>query len=251
MWAGIMRDRFGATDARAMMLRMHVQTGGSTLQAQQPLVNVARVTIQALAAVLGGTQSLHTNGYDEALALPTEAAATLALRTQQVVGFESGVAAVRRPARGLGRRRGADGRSSRPTRRGSSPRSTRSAGPSRPSRRASTRTASAASAYAAQLAIECGEQVIVGTNRFTTDERFEMETMKVPDSIRATQSERLAALRAEPRRRRVDLGDGRRRGGGAGHGQPHAAPASAAVEARATVGEIAHRLRVVWGEYAG
>ena len=91
LWATIMRERFGATDPRAMMLRFHTQTGGSTLTAQQPHNNVVRVTLQALAAVLGGTQSLHTNGFDEALGLPTEAAARLALRTQQVIGHESGV----------------------------------------------------------------------------------------------------------------------------------------------------------------
>ena len=108
MWAHIMRDRFGATDESAMRLRMHVQTGGSTLQAQQPLVNVSRVTVQALAAVLGGTQSLHTNGYDEALALPTEAAATLALADAAGRRLRVRRDRVRRPARGLGRRRGAD-----------------------------------------------------------------------------------------------------------------------------------------------
>jgi methylmalonyl-CoA mutase N-terminal domain/subunit len=91
MWAGIMRDRFGARDPKSMMLRFHTQTGGSTLTAQQPLNNVVRVALQALAAVMGGTQSLHTNGYDEALSLPTAEAATLALRTQQVIAYESGV----------------------------------------------------------------------------------------------------------------------------------------------------------------
>ena len=91
MWANIMKE-LGATDPKAMMLRFHTQTGGSTLTAQQPLNNISRVTIQTLAAVLGGTQSLHTNGYDEALSLPTEEAARIALRTQQVVAFESGVA---------------------------------------------------------------------------------------------------------------------------------------------------------------
>src|SRR5207344_2881 len=90
MWAQMMKE-LGATDPKAMMLRFHTQTGGSTLTAQQPLNNISRVTIQTLSAVLGGTQSLHTNGYDEALSLPTEEAARIALRTQQVVAFESGV----------------------------------------------------------------------------------------------------------------------------------------------------------------
>src|SRR5439155_25162705 len=92
LWAGIMRDRFGATDERSMTLRFHTQTGGATLTAQQPENNVVRTAIEALAAVLGGTQSLHTNAFDEALALPTERSATIALRTQQVIGFETGVA---------------------------------------------------------------------------------------------------------------------------------------------------------------
>src|SRR5205085_8900309 len=99
MYARLMRERFSAGDA-SCRLRFHTQTGGVTLQAQQPLSNVVRVAVQALAAVLGGTQSLHTNGYDEALALPTEQAATLALRTQQVIGYESGVAKVIDPLGG-------------------------------------------------------------------------------------------------------------------------------------------------------
>ena len=249
MWAHVMRDRFGATDPRAMMLRMHVQTGGSTLQAQQPLVNVARVTVQALAAVLGGTQSLHTNGYDEALALPTAAAATLALRTQQVVGFESGVTAYADPlagsvvvealtdaieaeAQALIAEVDALGGAVAAIEAGF------------------VQDRIAASAYAAQLAIESGEQTVVGTNRFTTDERFEMETMRVPDSIRVTQTERLAALRAGRDAAEwaaaMDAVEAAARG--TDNLMPHLLRA---VEARATVGEVSHRLRAVWGEYAG
>src|SRR6478735_3781746 len=99
MWATIMKT-LGATDAKAMMLRFHTQTGGSTLTAQQPYNNISRVTVQTLAAVLGGTQSLHTNGFDEALSLPTEAAAAIALRTQQIVAHESGVTATPDPLGG-------------------------------------------------------------------------------------------------------------------------------------------------------
>ena len=99
LWARVVRERFGAGDATAR-LRFHTQTGGVTLQAQQPLNNVVRVTVQALAAVLGGTQSLHTNGFDEALALPTAESATLALRTQQILGYESGTASVVDPLAG-------------------------------------------------------------------------------------------------------------------------------------------------------
>ena len=100
LWAGIMRDRFGAKDPKSMMLRFHTQTGGSTLTAQQPENNIVRVTLQAVAAALGGTQSLHTNGFDEALGLPTERAAKMALRTQQIIGFESGIADTADPLAG-------------------------------------------------------------------------------------------------------------------------------------------------------
>src|SRR5438132_10379555 len=100
MWARIMRDRFGAKDPRSQMLRFHTQTGGVTLTAQQPLLNVVRTALEALSAVLGGTQSLHTNGYDEALGLPTQLAAEVALRTQQVIGYESNAAAVADPLGG-------------------------------------------------------------------------------------------------------------------------------------------------------
>ena len=113
MWAAIMKG-LGATDPKAMMLRFHTQTGGSTLTAQQPLNNIARVTLQTLSAVLGGTQSLHTNGYDEALNLPTEEAARIALRTQQLVAFESGAADTVDPLAGSYFCRGIDQRSGSP-----------------------------------------------------------------------------------------------------------------------------------------
>src|SRR3989475_12265025 len=100
LWARIMRDRFGARDERSMTLRFHTQTGGATLTAQQPENNIVRTALEALSAVLGGTQSLHTNAYDEALALPTERSATIALRTQQVIGYETGISEVADPLGG-------------------------------------------------------------------------------------------------------------------------------------------------------
>lgn len=249
LWAHIMRDRFGATDPRAMMLRFHTQTGGSTLQAQQPLVNVARVTVQTLAAVLGGTQSLHTNGYDEALALPSAEAATLALRTQQVVGFESGATATPDPlagsfyvesltdemearARDLIAEIDALGGAVAAIEAGV------------------FQDRIAASAYRAQLAVESGDAVVVGVNRFTSDDRAHVELLRVPDSVRDTQIARLQAVR-----HRRDIA----RWASAMEAVESAARADenlmphvlAAVEAEATVGEIAHRLRGVWGEYAG
>jgi methylmalonyl-CoA mutase N-terminal domain/subunit len=232
-----------------MMLRFHTQTGGSTLQAQQPLVNVARVTVQTLAAVLGGTQSLHTNGYDEALALPSAEAATLALRTQQVVGYESGATATPDPlagsffvealtdemearARDLIAEVDALGGAVAAIEAGV------------------FQDRIAASAYRAQLAVESGDAVVVGVNRFTSDDRAHVELLRVPDSVRDTQIARLQAVR-----HRRDIA----RWASAMEAVESAARADenlmphvlAAVEAEATVGEIAHRLRGVWGEYAG
>ena len=249
MWAQIMRERFGATDPKAMMLRFHTQTGGSTLTAQQPLANVARVTIQALAAVLGGTQSLHTNGYDEALALPTEEAATLALRTQQVIGFESGVTSTADPLAGsfVIEKLTADLERE----------ATRlieeideMGGAVAAIEEGFYQDAIAASAYRQQLAVESGEQVVVGVNRFQTDDDITVETMTVPDAIRETQIERLRALRE-----RRDDGLWRETMGAvseAARGSENLMPRIlAAVEAGATVGEISNALRDVWGEFAG
>jgi methylmalonyl-CoA mutase N-terminal domain/subunit len=140
MWARIMTERFGAEDPRSLMLRFHTQTGGATLTAQQPENNIVRTAVEALAAVLGGTQSLHTNSFDEAMALPTERAAKIALRTQQVIGHETGVTH-RRPARGSYSWRRSPTRSRR-GRGGTSRRSTGWAGPLPRSSRASTRTRS-------------------------------------------------------------------------------------------------------------
>ena len=249
MWAGIMRDRFGATEPKAMMLRFHTQTGGSTLTAQQPMTNVARVTLQALAAVLGGTQSLHTNGFDEALALPTEAAATLALRTQQVIGYESGVTDTVDPLAGsfLVERLTADieAEAARLI-----AEIDEMGGAVAAIEEGFYQDRIAQSAYAAQLAIESGEQVVVGVNRFATDARADVETMAVPDSVGETQAARLAALRAARDgaawRAAMDAVVAAARGDA-----NLLPPVLAAVEAEATVGEIAHALRGVWGEYAG
>ena len=249
MWAAIMRDRFGATEPKAQMLRFHTQTGGSTLTAQQPLANVARVTIQALAAVLGGTQSLHTNGYDEALALPTEEAATLALRTQQVIGFESGVTETVDPLAGsfVVEKLTADLERE----------ATRliaqideMGGAVAAIEEGFYQDAIASSAYRQQLAVERGEQVVVGVNRFQAEEEATFETMTVPDSIRETQSERLRALRAsrDEGAWRASLDAVSQAARGDANLMPHVL---AAVEAQATVGEISNTLREVWGEFAG
>jgi methylmalonyl-CoA mutase N-terminal domain/subunit len=250
MWAHLMRDRFGATEPKAQMLRFHTQTAGSTLTAQQPLNNVARTTLQALAAVLGGTQSLHTNGFDEALALPTEQAATLALRTQQVIGHESGVtetvdplagsyyvehltASIEREATRIMDEIDAMGGAVAAIEEGF------------------YQDRIAQSAYRAQLDVESGEDVVVGVNRFQTDgDEAPVELLRVSDAVRDEQVARLRALRQS-------RDDGRWRAAldaveAAARGDENVVPRVLdAVEAEATVGEIAGRLREVWGEYAG
>ncbi|MEM0964339.1 MAG: methylmalonyl-CoA mutase family protein, partial [Bacteroidota bacterium] len=249
LWAEIMRQRFGATEPKAMMLRFHTQTAGSTLQAQQPLVNVPRVTLQALAAVLGGTQSLHTNGFDEALALPTEQAATLALRTQQVIGYESGVtesvdplagsylverltAQIESEARRLIEEVDALGGAVAAIEEGF------------------IQDRIARSAYAAQQAIESGEAVVVGVNQFQTDETPEVDLLKVPDAVRDEQVARVQALRQ--RRDPVRWTAAMEAIESAARSDENVVPRVLdAVEAEATVGEIAGQLREVWGEFEG
>jgi methylmalonyl-CoA mutase N-terminal domain/subunit len=193
MWAKMMTD-LGATDSKATMLRFHAQTGGSTLTAQQPLNNISRVTLQTLAAVLGGTQSLHTNGYDEALSLPTEEAARIALRTQQIVAFESGAADTADPLAGsyfvealtaeiegkawaLIEKIDAMGGSVSAIEAGF------------------MQDDIARSAYDYQRGIETGEKIIVGVNKFMVDAETPIPGFKIDDSIRIDQSKKLALLR--------------------------------------------------------
>src|SRR5678809_394825 len=167
-----MKD-LGATDEKAMMLRFHTQTGGSTLTAQQPLNNISRVTVQTLAAVLGGTQSLHTNGYDEALSLPTEEAARIALRTQQLVAHESEIAAAELIAKidAMG-------------------------GSVSAIEQGFIQDEIARSAYEYQRQIETGEKITVGVNKFQVAEEKPIPIFKVDDSIRNLQLEKLKTLKA-------------------------------------------------------
>ena len=164
IWARELRDTFGARDERSLLMRFHTQTAGVSLTAQQPLNNIVRTTIEALAGVLGGTQSLHTNSYDEALALPTEEAVRLALRTQQVIAHESGVANTIDPLGGALLRRGADRRDGAPGLRRTSPRSTSSAGWSRRSSAASRSARSPTPPSATSRRSSSGERVVVGVN---------------------------------------------------------------------------------------
>ena len=183
-------------------MRFHTQTGGSTLTAQQPDNNIVRVTLQALAAVLGGTQSLHTNGRDEALALPTEQAVQIALRTQQIIAHESGVADTVDP---LGGSYYVEWLTDEIERRANAyiDRIDDLGGALRAVEEGYVQREIQDAAYRAQRAIESGDQVVVGVNRFQTDERFEGELLRVNESVRTEQMARLRTLRAEPRQSSV------------------------------------------------
>ena len=247
LWARLMRERFHARDPRSMMLRFHTQTAGSTLTAQQPEVNVVRTTIQALAAVLGGTQSLHTNALDEALALPTEDTARLALRTQQVIAYESGVADTADPLAGSYaieeltneiERRAVDyldkidaiGGTLHAIESGYIQREIQN------------------SAYEYQKEIERNDAIVVGVNNFQNEEERAIKTLRVDPEIEKTQVERLHALRA--RRDALAVETSLRKLEETARGSENVLPRILdAVEALATVGEISNRLRGVWGEY--
>ncbi len=247
LWARIMRERFNARDPRSLMLRFHTQTAGSTLTAQQPEVNIARTTIQALAAVLGGTQSLHTNAMDEAMALPTEGAARVALRTQQVIAYESGVADTVDPLAGSYaiehltdeiERRAADylekidamGGVLRAIETGYVQREIQEA------------------AYQYQRAVERDEQTVVGVNRFQMEEEQSVPLLRVDPAVEQEQVERLQALRARRDNEAVEVTLLKLEE--AARGTENLLPRILnCVEAYATVGEISHRLRRIWGEY--
>jgi len=246
MWATIMKE-LGATDPKAMMLRFHTQTGGATLTAQQPLNNVTRVAIQTLAAVLGGTQSLHTNGYDEALSLPTEEAAGIALRTQQIVAFESGAPDTADPLAGsyfvesltnevetnawkLIEKIDAMGGSVPAIEQGF------------------MQDEIAKSAYEYQRQIESGEKVIVGVNKFQSAEKFITPGFKINDSIRQVQTDQLNALKAK--RDHTKVRECLSRINDAAKGTANLMPLVVeAVENLCTLGEISDELRSVFGEY--
>jgi methylmalonyl-CoA mutase N-terminal domain/subunit len=247
IWARIMRDDFGARDPRSQMLRFHTQTAGVQLTAQQPEVNLVRVALQGLAAVLGGTQSLHTNAYDEALALPSAKAARLALRTQQVIAHETDVTATVDPFAGsyavealtdeleaailalmaqvedLG-------------------------GAVAAIEQGFQKAQIEASAYRVAQEIETGERVVVGVNRFALDEEEPYQPLRVDPALEAEQRRRLAALRATRDASAVQRGLNavRRAAQGTDNVLP---PLREALAAGATVGESCHALRAIWGTY--
>ncbi len=247
IWAKIMREKFGVTNEEAMKLRFHVQTGGSTLTAQQIENNIVRVTIQALAAVLGGCQSLHTNAKDEALALPTEESARLALRTQQIIAYESGVTDTIDPLAGsyfiehltdeIEKRvwEYID-------------RIESMGGAIKAIELGYVQNEIAKSAYEYQMQIERKEKIIVGVNEFKTEEKQKIEIFKLNESAIRNQIERLKKLKKERDNDKVMTALKKLRES-ALLGENLIPPIIECVEAYATVGEISDTLREIWGEY--
>jgi methylmalonyl-CoA mutase, N-terminal domain len=247
LWARIMREEFGAADPRSQMLRFHTQTAGVQLTAQQPEVNLARVTIQALAAVLGGTQSLHTNAYDEAIALPTERAARLALRTQQVLAYETDLTATADPFAGsYAVESMTDGVEAAAVELMAAIES--QGGAVAAIERGFQKGEIERSAYRIARQIDAGERVVVGVNKFISDGDDPYHPLRVDPAIEEQQAERLALLRAardaDEWRRRLD--ELKRAAAGSAN---VLVPLREALRARATVGETCDALRDVWGIY--
>ncbi|HVZ26768.1 MAG TPA: methylmalonyl-CoA mutase family protein [Sediminibacterium sp.] len=246
IWAEMMRE-MGATDPKACMLRFHTQTGGATLTAQQPLNNIARVTVQTLAAVFGGTQSLHTNGFDEALSLPTEEAARIALRTQQIVAYESGAPDTADPLGGSYYVESLTRELEKKIREWMD-RVETMGGSVAAIEAGFMQDEIARSAYAYQRAIEAKERIIVGVNAFTIDKDTPVPVLKVDDSIRQVQTARLHALKQNRDAQQVQdcLAAVKK----AAHNGTNLLPSViAACESLCTLGEISDTLRAVFGEY--
>ncbi|UCD63716.1 MAG: methylmalonyl-CoA mutase [Candidatus Zixiibacteriota bacterium] len=247
VWARIIRERFKATDPKAMLLRFHTQTGGSTLTAQQPENNIVRTAMQALAAVLGGTQSLHTNSFDEALGLPTERSAEIALRTQQILAHESGVTDTADPLAGSYCLEYLTGELEKRVL--TLMERIEKMGGSVPCIDSGFfRDEIARSAYAYQKATENGEEIVVGVNRFKSGRPSVEGVLKVDPDLEAAQVERLKKLRATRDNRKVNecLKTLKAAAGG---DENIVSPVIDAVENYATVGEISDVFRQVWGEY--
>jgi len=247
LWARTMRDRFGARDPRSLMLRFHTQTAGSSLTAQQPEVNVVRTTIQALAAVLGGTQSLHTNAMDEALGLPTQEAARVALRTQQVVAYEAGVTDTADPLAGS---YAIETLTTEIESRASEylEKIDAMGGMLRAIEQGYVQREIQESAYRYQRAIESGAAVVVGVNEFRMEQESQIPTLRVDPAIEQAQVERVRAVRQRRDSEAANLTLEKLED--AARGTENVLPRILdCVEAYVTVGEISNRLRAVWGEY--
>ncbi len=247
LWARMMAEEFGAADPRSRMLRFHTQTAGVQLTAQQPEVNLARVTVQALAAVLGGTQSLHTNSYDEAIGLPSEKAARLALRTQQVLAHETDLTATADPFAGSYALESMTG-DVEAAAAALIAQVDEMGGAVAAIERGFQKSEIERSAYRVAQQIDTGERVVVGVNRFTSTGDEPYQPLRVDPSIENDQAERLARLRAGRDRgewqRRID--DLRKAAAGPGN---VLVPLREALRVRATVGEVCGALREVWGVY--
>jgi methylmalonyl-CoA mutase N-terminal domain/subunit len=247
LYAKLMRDRFGAKNERSLMLRFHAQTAGSTLTAQQPDVNVIRTSLQAMAAVLGGAQSLHTNSRDEALSLPTEESARLALRTQQIIAAESGVTNTVDPLGGSETiedltdsiERGVLEYLERIEAMGGTLRAIEAGYIQNEIQNA---------AFACQKAVESGEQIVVGVNRFRMEEESPIPTFRLDPALEQGQIDRLRGVRAS--RNQTEVAEKLERLEQAARGDDNLMPRILeAAESYATVGEISDRLRTVFGEY--
>ena len=247
IWANLMRDEFGAQDPKSLMLRFHTQTAGVQLTAQQPEVNLVRVAVQGLAAVLGGTQSLHTNSYDEAIALPTVKAATLALRTQQVLAYETDVTATVDPFAGSyvveamtdEVEKGVLELMAKVEDLG---------GAVAAIEKGFQKSEIEKSAYSVALGIDAGERVVVGLNRYRSASEERYEPLRVDPAIEADQRERLRALRERRDSAAVEKALDELRQTAAGDGNVlH--PMRTALKELATVGEVCGALREVWGVY--
>jgi methylmalonyl-CoA mutase N-terminal domain/subunit len=248
IWARIMREQFGAQNPKSLMLRFHTQTAGVQLTAQQPEVNLVRVSVQALAAVLGGTQSLHTNSFDEAIALPTEKAARLALRTQQVIAYESDVTATVDPFAGSyvveamtdELESAIDTLMAQVEELGGAVAAIENGFQKREIER---------SAYSIAQQIDSGDRVVVGLNRFTLDEEDHYEPLRVDPRIEAEQAARLTALRSARDNDAVGAALIAIKAAAADPKQNVLYPLKNALKLRATVGEVCDALREVWGVY--
>jgi methylmalonyl-CoA mutase N-terminal domain/subunit len=248
IWAQVMRDEFGAQNPKSLMLRFHTQTAGVQLTAQQPEVNMVRVAVQALAAVLGGTQSLHTNSFDEAIALPTEKAARLALRTQQVIAFESDVTKTVDPFAGSYAVEAlTDGVEAEA--RKLMDKVEELGGAASAIEHGFQKSEIEKSAYKIALEIDNNERVVVGLNRFRSDTEDRYEPLRVDPAIEEQQCERLAKLRAD--RDNDEVHKHLKALKQAAEGSDNVLyPMKEALRARATVGEVCNALRDVWGVYS-
>ncbi|MDA8386448.1 MAG: methylmalonyl-CoA mutase family protein, partial [Actinomycetota bacterium] len=247
IWAHLMLERFEAQDKRSLLLRFHAQTGGSTLTAQQPEVNLIRVAIQALAAVLGGTQSLHTNGFDEALGLPTERAAKLALRTQQVIGYESGVTETVDPLAGSYFVESMTNEIEQRAREYLD-RIDEMGGAVAAIESGFMQDEIEQAAYVYAKAVDSGDKAIVGVNHFSEEERSEAEVFPIDPALQEEQAGRVRRLKSERdnalvRARLADLEEVARGSGNLLY------PMKEALRAYATLGEVSDTLRSVFGTY--